>query len=557
MAYIFDFQLSQLKSIELSHRKEMIDFLGAIDSLAPLIDEEKQKTLDQMRENFSFSHIRFYNERRQISLQSSRPEELLLFQEHTLSREEIESYNNRPLSIEIVPIGHKMYEQIFRNIKGKAYLILRQLKSDIFSSQQVQTGLYAILDPSGKILQGSERFDTLFGHTSFAKYLSPSNTEMVTSLTLEKKNYLMSTKKSEIGPYFFTSLIPSQEAFEVTNFLIEKSLYYGLAIVSLVIIIAILFSRKMTSHLDTLLKSTMEVRAGNFDLALEIKSHDEFKTLADSFQLMASRIKELLKEVRSKAILEAEMELAKTVQKSYIPHGHFQLEGGWHLTAFYSPAGACSGDWWAHYDDREISLFLVADGTGHGISAALMTATLHSSWNLIKRRFAIDPSLRKRPDLIMEQLNQAMYTPSAPLSATCCILCVVKADFSLLVSNASHQVPLALVERAPHSLFEKSHLSPLLVPPGPPLGIESSSTYQMQLFQNESYIHFFLFSDGMLEALNAKGRPFGERNFYGSLLDSLNQKISPTKNLFRSIKNYMGASEQEDDFTIVHIERAQ
>ena len=74
-------------------------------------------------------------------------------------------------------------------------------------------------------------------------------------------------------------------------------------------VLAYLFSRKMSSSVGKLVSASKEVAHGNLDAKVEIRSNDELQELAESFNLMASALKkrdEQLKEFARKKIMESE-----------------------------------------------------------------------------------------------------------------------------------------------------------------------------------------------------------------------------------------------------------
>jgi len=74
-------------------------------------------------------------------------------------------------------------------------------------------------------------------------------------------------------------------------------------------VLAYLFSRKMSGSVRKLVSASKEVANGNLDAKVEIRSNDELRELADSFNLMASALKkrdEQLKEFARKKIMESE-----------------------------------------------------------------------------------------------------------------------------------------------------------------------------------------------------------------------------------------------------------
>ncbi len=96
------------------------------------------------------------------------------------------------------------------------------------------------------------------------------------------------------------------------------------------------------------------------------------------------RIRSVSKNVREKARIDTELAIARRTQLNLLPGLKFTSEK-WSWRAFFKPASELAGDW---FDAREIkfsdgrTLLAVAlvDVTGHGISAALSTTIISSTW---------------------------------------------------------------------------------------------------------------------------------------------------------------------------------
>ncbi len=86
------------------------------------------------------------------------------------------------------------------------------------------------------------------------------------------------------------------------------------------------------------------------------------------------------------AILDRDLDMGREVQREMLPVRRFKSKN-WHWRASYHPSTTMAGDWFdiveLKFADGHILLAaMLADITGHGISAAMMTSTVSSHWGL-------------------------------------------------------------------------------------------------------------------------------------------------------------------------------
>ena len=71
---------------------------------------------------------------------------------------------------------------------------------------------------------------------------------------------------------------------------------------------------------------------------------------------------------------------------------------------------------------------------------------------------------------------------------------------------------------------------------------------ELSLSENDLLVFY---TDGIPEAMNSRGKEFGEKNFEDILLLNRNLNVSDFSDLvFNEIKKYRGKTEQSDDITL-------
>jgi sigma-B regulation protein RsbU (phosphoserine phosphatase) len=186
--------------------------------------------------------------------------------------------------------------------------------------------------------------------------------------------------------------------------------------------------------------------------------------------------------------LERDLAAARLTQQSLIPHKPPRLPG-WQVAACYRPVIQVGGDiyGWLPMKKGRI-LFWIADGTGHGAAAALLTT-------LAKLLFHHGSVEHRTPATIMEAVNQdfrSIFGARSFMTAMC--VAVDPDSGGASVVGAGHP-PLLVVrhERATESIASIA----------PPLGLLERPEFRETRINLESGDAFLLYTDGLFGS--AKG----------------------------------------------------
>lgn len=351
--------------------------------------------------------------------------------------------------------------------------------------------------------------------------------------------------------YAFVVTLPQDKAFAVTRYLINKSIYYGLFILGMAMLISVLLARPLTAQLETLFGMTQEIAKGNFKKRVEIKGHDEVGALSDSVNDMADKIVVYMEEMKEKARLENEVMVAQLVQSSFFPqtsesdeslttHGHFE------------PASECGGDWWGYFDQGDWRIFFIADATGHGVPAALLTATINCCKTSLGYITETRPDILGKPHEILRYMNQAVHGAGKEIQVTCFVASFNKKTRELSFSNSSQTPPLLF--NGNKEELTKDDFRPLIEANGPRLGQKPDSTYESEHLKLEPHDTIFFYTDGLTEAENSEGSAFGQRRLIKSLAQ--HGKGSPgtiIEGVIGDLKVFTSHKPLSDDLTAVSI----
>jgi len=180
--------------------------------------------------------------------------------------------------------------------------------------------------------------------------------------------------------------------------------------------------------------------------------------------------------------LERDLEAARLTQQSLIPQKPPVLPG-WDIAACYRPVIQVGGDiygWLRMADGR--TLFWIADATGHGASAALLTT-------LAKLLFHHGTAEHNQPAEIMEAVNndfRSIFGARSFMTAMCVALDPVTGRASVV--GAGH--PPLLVART-------GGRTEAIPSSAPPLGLLERSEFLETTIDLEPGDAFFLYTDGI------------------------------------------------------------
>jgi serine phosphatase RsbU (regulator of sigma subunit) len=239
--------------------------------------------------------------------------------------------------------------------------------------------------------------------------------------------------------------------------------------------------------------------------------------------------------------LRRDLALAAEVQRRLLPPQP-PSNGVVSLAAFTLPARTVGGDYYDFLDlGNERIGIAVADVSGKGIAAALLMSVVQASLRVIAAERDV------RLSQLVERMNQFLYRSSgANKYATFFYAEIEKGGRLLRFVNAGHNPPY--LARSTEAGIEITELAA----GGPPLGLFPKIQCEdadLEVLPGDVIIAF---TDGVPEALNAEGEEFGEERLKNLLRASHNcgaEEISAR--ISSQVRDWMGATEQHDDVTIV------
>jgi phosphoserine phosphatase RsbU/P len=257
---------------------------------------------------------------------------------------------------------------------------------------------------------------------------------------------------------------------------------------------------------------------------------------------------------RRSAEMETDLRMARQVQEAFLnrsypvfPRGATPEASALKFAHRYIPTTTLGGDFFdiLQLSDTRCGV-LVCDVMGHGVRAGLLTALIRGVVEEMGPR-ATDPAhvlgeVNRSLMPIIEQTGQ-------PVFATVFFGVVDLAARSLTYGNAGHPAPWIRSANA----GAMTRLAP--VDPEPAAGLLGDFQYSRQVCDFAPGDLFVAYTDGLLEAADARGEMFGEARVHTAIMNSPGVSAGTvTDRLLQLVQQYSGRSVFEDDVCVVAIE---
>ena len=229
--------------------------------------------------------------------------------------------------------------------------------------------------------------------------------------------------------------------------------------------------------------------------------------------------------------------MARRVQQGFLPAAPPTVEG-YRFFDFYQPANNVGGD---YYDYIELPdsrwAMLVADVSGKGISAALITAKLSA-----EARFFLASD--GDPAVAVSKLNKAFCRGCWDDRFVTLILLVLEpASGSVTIVNAGHLPPLVRYSgRRVEMPNERGGL---------PLGVDDDFRYESSELQLAPGDYLAVFTDGLSEAMNADSELYGLEQLQARFGDEVPANVELGRHILDDVNRHTAGHSQSDDMCLV------
>jgi sigma-B regulation protein RsbU (phosphoserine phosphatase) len=245
--------------------------------------------------------------------------------------------------------------------------------------------------------------------------------------------------------------------------------------------------------------------------------------------------------------MKRDLEIAKDIQAWLLPGAPLQIPG-YQIAYATRPANTVAGD---YYDvilrpgpepSEDRILFVVADVAGKSIPAAMLMATFQASLR------TLSTSGVALKELVAGVNRYACSNSQGGVRFTTAFFAELDpATGDVAYVNAGHNVPI---------LRRKSGAVERLEAGGIPVGIFADTLYQVGTTRLDNGDWLVIFTDGVVEAVNAKNEEYGEPELIRQV-DRWSGSAPPEllRTLFAELDRHVGNTPQHDDITCLLLKR--
>ncbi|MCG6140815.1 SpoIIE family protein phosphatase [Leptospira mtsangambouensis] len=381
---------------------------------------------------------------------------------------------------------------------------------------------FSIFDPEGKIILSEPESGA--GSKEIAEDVLKKTKEVSSDKegNLFKARYSLDLNESDFTVNFLLPirLSDSKEVFLFTHFNIStiqdrlKQLYIqvGYAVlwgIVFHIIFAILVYRAIFKRVGSLEVASKGMATGNLEsrVTWDFRSNDELDSLGKSFNLMAEEIQNKVTTItRLNEEINQELQIGKEVQELFLPS--VKKFKKFNIGKLYRPMREVSGDLYQYFQFPENNYygFFLADASGHGVSAALVTVVMAMSLQAImKENHSAIQAINQLGEVIANRLQASFFATG--------VFVVFEEPGVVKFVNAGHNAPFIIRPSTKEITYVDSS--------GPPLGMGDDIQYSLESFPVLPGDKIILYTDGVVETPIKEGGLFGLERFTEVVLENI------------------------------------
>ena len=279
--------------------------------------------------------------------------------------------------------------------------------------------------------------------------------------------------------------------------------------------------------------------------ALDIRTGDEIENLCRAMQAMetelAGQIATLTEVTAENERIRTELALASRIQADMLPSisPTFPEREEFDLYASMKPAREVGGDFYDFFliDDDHLGL-VMADVSGKGVPAALFLIVA----KILLQNFTLSG---RSPAKVLEAVNRRVCANNREEMFVTVWLGVLELTTGkLTAANAGHEYPVLKTPTGRFELLRDRH--------GFVVGGMEDVSYQEYEVQMDPDAKLFLYTDGLPEAKNAAGTPFGADRMLAALNGAEDEGPEAILDaVSEAVSRHIGDAPQFDDLTML------
>ncbi|MBN2040422.1 MAG: SpoIIE family protein phosphatase [Spirochaetes bacterium] len=241
-------------------------------------------------------------------------------------------------------------------------------------------------------------------------------------------------------------------------------------------------------------------------------------------------------------MVQKQLDMAGTIQRGILP-GKINDWNELKFSVRYYAMEKIGGDFYdvQRMGSNKIGLY-VADASGHGIPAALVTTMAKVSFGNAFLKY-------ESPKKIFREVNRELLEHIKTQEYLTCFMVLIDDEYNVTYSNASHQK--AIILRSSEGRIETLDTGGLFIG-----AIEDArDTYEEKTTRLNYGDRLILYTDGIPEALNPARESYSNEKFEQVILRNRDLKLKEfTNSLIEDLQNFVAGYQVQDDITLLVIE---
>ncbi|MDV6234810.1 ammonium transporter [Leptospira ellisii] len=305
--------------------------------------------------------------------------------------------------------------------------------------------------------------------------------------------------------------------------------------------------RATTELIDLFLEMEYQKRTGDLSKDLSIEPFTEVGQIAERYNLVLGKIRMNLreKELLTKQLeenlnlIQNDLSTAKKIQSGILSHKDRHL-GELEVIVRYLPLSEVGGDF---FDIMELKPGLtrvfLADATGHGIQAALITMAIKAIYESLKR------GIYSVTEILYHLNNEFLHTfKNLNQFFTCIVIDIDTNSGNVRYASAGH-IPQYLIAENEVQKLEKT---------GRIVGAVSKTAYSSNEIKIAPGSKLILFTDGLVEQWNSEKEEFGENRVEAIIRSFHTQSMREgIDTILNEQERFLSGVPKQDDISVIGI----
>ncbi|MBX3720467.1 MAG: SpoIIE family protein phosphatase [Turneriella sp.] len=358
-----------------------------------------------------------------------------------------------------------------------------------------------------------------------------------------------------LSDYILISLLRSEVAKSTSGY--AYIIGFSLFSLALLMVLTLLLFSSIFASIKELQLAAVSLQEGHDPDFYSRTSDQELATLSTGFFHAAQKVlnyrRDLEQQIREATAhlsqaneelkqkdheIQTELDFAAEIQKDMIPLKH----SPWHAIQFgivYKPMHKVSGDFLNIYKKGKEIFVLLADVSGHGVPAALITMAANEAFSLAIRN-------SDSPAAVFREVNRQLSEQIKTQDYLTAFLVRIDERMHITYANASHQ--RALHYRKKRNAIETYDTNGLFIG----AMADATDTYEEKQSRLEFGDLLLLFTDGITEQVNPAGEEFGHARLQELIFehrDLTAQQIADK--IHDALMEFAGDARIRDDISLI------